>query len=519
VHVDLAHLGRPTIRRSTPCCAAPTRSESSRSRARQMSSLPRNAPTSSTTWSSRSIIRRGRSSAAWSGRSSTPTGPRPGRAPAPLPGADPRAHPRRAALPGGSCCASHGGRGFSGGGGRGAAPRHGLQALGRAHADDRAQAARPAWRRAASSARPRTRSCSRSPPSPSTASRIARRSFALMPTQRLPQALPSDGVPDRPAQRLADGLLPSGDAGPGRHPARRQGVAIDVNHSAWRCTWEKGDRHPISTAAQVEGPPRGRLPSVALRLLSERVASPGESRPPLPTTSKKRDRQHFRRFRQGCRLGAALRAGLLRKPVRAIARPVGPAPCTARRSQYRCGLRTPSSGPPGEAAPRLLGLTRRAASGRPPSPRPSPLFAEQSDQRGIDSHNLEARARSRFRCAADASATIISRGAPPQTGDFAPPEMSSWEETRADFNTTGLTRPPSHAFFAPPAPRAPPPPRAAGVPTVNGANGRFGHRPASAPAPPGDVFIDPRGRDRHCPRRSSRRNAPGAPGTLVPASG
>ena len=51
-------------------------------------------------------------------------------------------------------------------------------------------------------------------------------SFALIAyAQRLPEGAPPDGVLPRPAQRLADGLLPPGDAGQGRAAARRRGAA------------------------------------------------------------------------------------------------------------------------------------------------------------------------------------------------------------------------------------------------------------------------------------------------------
>ena len=80
------------------------------------------------------------------------------------------AHPRRAAVPGAVAAHGHDRRRIHRRRGRGAAPRHGLQALGKAHGGNRSEAARRHGRATASPARRRTISCAPSPRSRSTAS-------------------------------------------------------------------------------------------------------------------------------------------------------------------------------------------------------------------------------------------------------------------------------------------------------------------------------------------------------------
>ena len=135
---------RRTIRPSTRCCTRPTRSASSRSRAarrwrRCRGNAPKRSTTSSCRWRSSG---RGRSSAAWCIPSSTAGGAGAGRVPASVPRADPRAHARRAALPGAAAAHRDGRGGLHRRRGRGAAPRDGLQAIGRADDGDRGAAAR-----------------------------------------------------------------------------------------------------------------------------------------------------------------------------------------------------------------------------------------------------------------------------------------------------------------------------------------------------------------------------------------
>ena len=72
----------------------------------------------------------------------------------PVARADPEAHARRAALPGAAAAHGDGGRRLHRRRGRGAAPRDGLQALGGAHGARSRRGCAPAWRRAASPARP-----------------------------------------------------------------------------------------------------------------------------------------------------------------------------------------------------------------------------------------------------------------------------------------------------------------------------------------------------------------------------
>ena len=79
-----------------------------------------------------------------------------------------QAHARRAAVSGAAAAHGDGRRRIHRRGSGGAAARDGLQAIGEAHAADRDAAARRAWRRTASRARPPTRSCCRSRRSRST---------------------------------------------------------------------------------------------------------------------------------------------------------------------------------------------------------------------------------------------------------------------------------------------------------------------------------------------------------------
>ena len=157
----------------------------------------------------------------------------------PVARADPAAHARRAALPGAAAAHRDGGGRLHRRRGRGAAPRDGLQALGGAHARDRGAAARRHDARAASPAPRRTRSCSSITsfalygfPESHAAS------FALIAyASAYSEGAPPGGVLLRAAQRLADGLLPPGDAGEGRRSATACAfLPIDVTRSDWRCT-------------------------------------------------------------------------------------------------------------------------------------------------------------------------------------------------------------------------------------------------------------------------------------------
>ncbi len=176
------------------------------------------------------------------------------------------AHPRHSALPGAAPAHRHDGGRLLRRRSRGAAARDGLQALGRAHGGDRSAAAQSAWRRAASPARSRTRSCSRSPRSPSTASpsRTPRR-FALI-------AYASAYLKCYHPTAFLISLLNAWPMG-FYHPAslvkdaQRHGVRvlpIDVNFSGWRCRWEEpADRQTrpwrtSDTRRAVVGPRRRR---------------------------------------------------------------------------------------------------------------------------------------------------------------------------------------------------------------------------------------------------------------------
>ena len=107
--------------------------------------------------------------------------------------------------------------------GRGAAPRHGLQALGRRACARSRRACAPAWRRAASPARPPTtivRSITSFALYGFPESHAA--SFALLAyASAYLRAPPPRRLHLRHAQQLAAGLLPPGDAGEGRAAPRR----------------------------------------------------------------------------------------------------------------------------------------------------------------------------------------------------------------------------------------------------------------------------------------------------------
>ena len=161
---------------------------------------------------------------------------------APLARADPGAHARRAALPG--AAPAHGddrGR-LHRRRGRGAAPGHGLQALGGAHEGDRGAAARGDGRARDHRARPRTRSCARSPRSRSTASpsrtrRASRSSPTPAPTSRRhhPAAFVCALLNNQPMGFYHPSTLVK--------DAQRHGVRfrpIDVTRSGAPCTLEEG---------------------------------------------------------------------------------------------------------------------------------------------------------------------------------------------------------------------------------------------------------------------------------------
>jgi error-prone DNA polymerase len=154
-------------------------------------------------------------------------GPRAGDLPAPLASSrSSQAHARRAALPG-AAPAHRDGRGrLHRRRGRGAAPRDGLQALGRAHGGDRGEAARRHGR-----ARHHRRGAGRDRPAITSFALYGfpeshAASFALIAyASAWLKAHHPGRLPDRAAQRLADGLLPPGDAGQGRAAPRRRGAA------------------------------------------------------------------------------------------------------------------------------------------------------------------------------------------------------------------------------------------------------------------------------------------------------
>ena len=79
------------------------------------------------------------------------------------------------------------------------------------------------------------------------------------------------------AQRLADGLLPPGDAGQGRAAPRVERLPVDVKHSGWKCRWERGGvrlgmrfvkglrRRRASDRAGAGGPPFTSIDDLARR--------------------------------------------------------------------------------------------------------------------------------------------------------------------------------------------------------------------------------------------------------------
>ncbi len=211
-----------------------------------MATLPRNAAAA--------LLRPGRAGGDHPARAdrrqawSTPTssaaqGREPVELPAPEPRADPQAHPRRAALPGAAAADRDGRGGVHRRRGRGAAPRHGLQALGRADGDDRGAAARGDGRARHHRRRPQDEIVQRDHLVRALRlPRVARRQ--LRPHRlrlRLPQAPPPGGLPTPRSS------TPGRWASTTRRPSSRTPSAtastvrpVDVNRSGWRCRWEAG---------------------------------------------------------------------------------------------------------------------------------------------------------------------------------------------------------------------------------------------------------------------------------------
>ncbi len=167
-----------------------------------------------------------------------------GRLSASLARADPRAHAGRAAVSGAAAAHGDGGGGLYGRRGRGTATGDGLQAIREAHAADRRQAARRAWRgRASPVPRPR-RSSDRSP-----------RSRSMAFPSRMPRALRCSCMPAPTSRRTTrrrfiTALLNNQPMG-FYHPAtlvkdaQRHGVRfapIDVQVSDWECRVEPDGR-------------------------------------------------------------------------------------------------------------------------------------------------------------------------------------------------------------------------------------------------------------------------------------
>ena len=70
-------------------------------------------------------------------------------------------------------------------------------------------------------------------------------SFALIAyASALSEGAPPGGVLRVAPERVADGLLPPGDAGEGRAAPRHAVLPIDVARSGWKCRWENGRRAP-----------------------------------------------------------------------------------------------------------------------------------------------------------------------------------------------------------------------------------------------------------------------------------
>ncbi len=222
--------------------------------------------------------------------------------------ADPQAHARRAALPGAAAAHGHGGGRLHRRRGRGAAPRHGLQALGGAHARDRGAPARRHGARTASAARRRTtivKSITSFALYGFPESHAA--SFALLAyASAYLRAPPPRRLHLRAAQQLADGLLPPGDAGEGRaapRPARAAG-GCDASRSGsarwspWpgaRAVRPQGPGGAVrspSASASATSPACARRPASASRGRAPRRRSPRSTTSPTApvcaTTSSKR---------------------------------------------------------------------------------------------------------------------------------------------------------------------------------------------------------------------------------------
>ena len=141
--------------------------------------------------------------------------------PAPLARADPEAHPRRAALPGAAPADRHDRGRLHRRRGGGAAPGHGLQALGEAHEGDRGAAALGDGRAGDHRGDRRHDRPLDQLVRPLRLPRVAR--GELRPhrlRERLPQVPPPGGLHLRAPQQPADGLLPPVHAGEGRAAAR-----------------------------------------------------------------------------------------------------------------------------------------------------------------------------------------------------------------------------------------------------------------------------------------------------------
>ncbi len=140
--------------------------------------------------------------------------------------ADSQAHPRRAALPGAAAAHGDDAGGIHRRRGGGVAPGDGLQALGGTHAAHRGEAAR----RHGAARHPRhdggrhraQHHVVRAVRLPGIARRQLRAAGVRV---GLPADAPSRGIHLRPAQQLAHGLLPPGDAGEGCATPRPAGVA------------------------------------------------------------------------------------------------------------------------------------------------------------------------------------------------------------------------------------------------------------------------------------------------------
>ena len=205
--------------------------------------------------------------------SEPPHGPRAGDLRASRPRADPQAHARRAALPGAAAAHGDDARRLHRRRGGGAAPRDGLQALGRAHARRSRSGCAPAWRRAASPAR-RADDIVRSitsfalygfPESHAASFALLAYASAYLRAHHLA------AFTWRHAQQLAARLL---------HPAtlvkdaQRHGLRvlpIDAACSQWRCTWESGG---VRLGLRYV---RGFSAETGARLVAERERTPFDS--------------------------------------------------------------------------------------------------------------------------------------------------------------------------------------------------------------------------------------------------